>query len=998
MKKFILTALISVFCMSFSATTTWKGYREILSDYTVNASDILIIEPGALIKFASAAKLIVNGEIRSNGTVDNPVIFTFLYSGEPQWGGIIISSSLSNNEFIYTNFSFMYPDYLSNNAGITTTESNLNISFCRFTDCYGESGGALKINGGNVTVGNSYFYYNSANQGGAVSVLNNSLSPSSLTIDKCVFEQNTSTSDGGAIYIMDNYNSGNLTMNITGSDFMYNNGSNGGAIFYQNESKITGKISKCRFFGNTSGWGSAIYSTFMTSTPDNIPFQEFSNLLVYKNTSYIQSSVHIDMGLTQNPINLRFTNATIAYNIIMMAKSKQGNTSGIYIRSTGNFPAIENSTLWNNFDQTMAPSNYFIDDISSPLPDEIFSYCDIQDFSVSGTNFSLSPLFINPPVISESFNYDLEKYDLHESVFSPCVDSGHPYLYDPDGTRLNIGAYGGTPEAAKTYFYLTDDYTVPDNRAAILVADKGNFYMDTLALGVNSQLFIKAAESTDFYIRSLKTPTGKFDGFCSIEPLREREQSSLPAHNFNVSENLTLHNTRLYNITVKAQKLVNPSAVSINNLNLYADTLSTGTYGLEIVDQDYADIENSNFSGSIKGGISIVNSYKNDKSKARSGRITNNTVNFDTDISSKSGTEGRVGINITNTSADVEGNTINGGDAGIMMKSSTGGRLANNTVNFDTDITTKNEILYKTGILITDNSDPGEISGNKIVSHDGQSNSVTGIEINGSKADIMYNTISFENMSPAAMRAGIKIVNASDSVNIYNNTLYNTLQGFFILHGTGYQPVNIINNIYWSDQPTNLTINDTLGVKFFNNCFVDSTNVTGSGNIFVNPEFTLPWHSDYTLNSDSPCINAGMIIDGVHAFSAGKTVYYYGSAPDIGSEELYQELVTPPNVTTSVTGTNFTFSWDPVPGFFYEIYASDTPYGTFSPIGTTTNTYYTVSISSPKKFYYVLVTTDPSKSGSLIQAAATDQNSDKVKTGVQSDEHVKRIIRTRNKR
>jgi len=967
MKKILIPALISVVFISFSATTTWKGYKEILSDYTVNASDILIIEPGALIKFASAVKLIVNGEIKSNGTAEEPVTFTYLNSGEPQWGGIIISSSLSNNEFIYTNFSFMYPDYLSNNAGLTAAESNLNISFCRFTDCIGESGGALKIDGGSVTVSNSYFYYNSANQGGAVSILNNSLSPSLLTIDKCVFEQNTSTSDGGAIYIMDNYNSGNLTMNITGSDFMYNSGSSGGAIFYQNESKITGKISKCRFFGNTSGWGSAIYSMFMTSTPDNIPFQEFSNLLVYKNTSYIQSSVHIDMGLTQNPLNLRFTNATVAYNIIMLAKSKQGNTSGIYIRSTGNFPSIENTILWNNFDQSMAPSNYFIDDVSAPLPNDIFSYCDIQDYSDGGTNFSLGPLFINPPVVSESFDYDLDKYDMHESVFSPCVDSGHPYLYDPDGTRLNIGAYGGTPEAAKTYFYLTDDYTVPDNRAAILVADKGNFYMDTLTLGVNSQLFIKAVGSTEFYIRSLTTPTGKFDGFCSIEPLREREQSSLPAHNFTVSENLTLHNTKLYNITVKAQKLVNPSAVSINNLTLYADTLGTGTFGLELIDQDFAEVDNSSFSGTIKGGIKISSTFKSGNGKAASGRISNNTISFDADSATKSGTANRIGIDVTNVSADIEGNIIDGGDAGIMMKNGSGGRLSNNTVSFDTDTATKEDILYKTGILITDNSDPGEISGNKIVSRDGQSNSVTGIEINGSKADIMYNTISFENMSPAAVRAGIKIVNAADTVNVYNNTIYNTLQGFFILHGTGYRPVNIINNIYWSDQPTNLTINDTLGVRFFNNCFIDGTNITGEGNIFVNPEFNLPWHSDYTLSSASPCINAGMIIDGVHAFSAGKTVYYYGTAPDMGAYEFYQDMLAGPVVTTSVTGTDFTFSWDPYPGFgYYKVYASDDPFGTFIEVSHTADLFYTAPLSSAKKFYYVTATNDaPLKAGTV---------------------------------
>jgi len=129
-------------------------------------------------------------------------------------------------------------------------------------------------------------------------------------------------------------------------------------------------------------------------------------------------------------------------------------------------------------------------------------------------------------------------------------------------------------------------------------------------------------------------------------------------------------------------------------------------------------------------------------------------------------------------------------------------------------------------------------------------------------------------------------------------------------------------------------------------------------------------------------------------FDAGKAVYYYGSAPDIGSEELYQELTSPPNITTSVSGTNFTFSWDPVPGFFYEIYASDDPfnlpYGEYSSIGTTTNTSYTVPISTSKKFYYVIATTDPSKSGSIIQPEVTVTDK---KAEIKPDEPSKKKIR-----
>ena len=37
-----------------------------------------------------------------------------------------------------------------------------------------------------------------------------------------------------------------------------------------------------------------------------------------------------------------------------------------------------------------------------------------------------------------------------DSVTSPCIDAGDPSEKDPDGTRINMGAYGGTSEASKS--------------------------------------------------------------------------------------------------------------------------------------------------------------------------------------------------------------------------------------------------------------------------------------------------------------------------------------------------------------------------------------------------------------------------------------------------------------------------------------------------------------------------------------------------------------------
>jgi parallel beta-helix repeat protein len=950
--------------MLFAATFTWSGNEEITSDFTVGATDTLIIEPGTLVRFAPEVKLIINGEIRSLGTAAGPVSFTYLSGSDTQWGGVIISSMSMNNEFNYTNFSYMNPLFQTGFAGMTITESTVNMAYCRFTNNTGDlNGGAVKISGGSVTINDSYFYNNYAAEGGAVKIAGMSMNPCTVDINKCIFESNTGESTGGAIHIFDDYMSLSTTeINITFSDFISNSSGSGGAIFYQNEGFIDAEISKCRFISNSSSSGTAIYAAFMMTMPGNIPVQNFSNLLIYKNRGMIQSGIFIDMANTQNPSNLKFTNSTVAYNSVMMAKSKQDNTSGLYIRSNGNYPIIENTILWGNTDNSSVPSNFWIEDLTNPVLSDIFKYCDIENDSIGGTNLMLNPLFINPPLNSFMESFDIDKYDMHESVLSPCVNAGDPALNDPDGSRLNIGAYGGTFEAATSYYLITDDFNIPDNSSGVLSVDGGYLYLDSIKLGVNSHIYINSCENTEFFVKSLITqPPGKFDGYSSIEPLRVDAESPMISHSFTVSENLQLYKTKLYNIGLKVRKNANRTTVIVNGINSFSDTFNLYPFSLELVDPDYTVIENSKFSGCIEGGIRISTIYKSSSGENKAaGRLANNSISFDTDIASKDAKAvSRIGIETSSAHFDIEGNTIEGGDAGIAVKNNSGGRISNNSISFDTDIASKKDILYKTGIRVSDNSVSDEISYNRITSSDCENTNVTGIEINEGNASVMYNTISFDGSFPGAMRAGIKLVNPTDTVNVVNNTVFNTLQAFFIINSIAPVPINFINNIYWSDITPCLTVNDTTKVSFFNNCFIDSTGVTGKNNIFIYPELNAAWKGDFTLASTSPCINSGMIIDGVHSFSEGKTFYYYGNAPEMGAYEFFQDQLVPENITTSVNGTDFIFSWNYLPGYsYYKVYASETPYENFTCIASVSGLSYTASINSAMKFYYVTASTE----------------------------------------
>jgi len=74
-------------------------------------------------------------------------------------------------------------------------------------------------------------------------------------------------------------------------------------------------------------------------------------------------------------------------------------------------------------------------------------------------NIFADPLFADPEngdfhLKSEGGRWDGEKW-VHDSVTSPCIDAGDPeddYSNEPEpnGDRINMGAYGNTAEASKT--------------------------------------------------------------------------------------------------------------------------------------------------------------------------------------------------------------------------------------------------------------------------------------------------------------------------------------------------------------------------------------------------------------------------------------------------------------------------------------------------------------------------------------------------------------------
>ncbi|RKY55747.1 MAG: hypothetical protein DRP89_02660, partial [Candidatus Neomarinimicrobiota bacterium] len=236
-------------------------------------------------------------------------------------------------------------------------------------------------------------------------------------------------SNGGGIYC--NYGS---SPNLENLIIKGNQATNGGGIYCNNNSSPTLKYLRVNENQATNGGG--IYCA-SNSNPS------LRNVLINSNeASYAGGGIYCN---NSNP-NL--------INITMADNSANQFGGGIFLIS-GAVDSLLNSILWDN-----SPNQVFFAPGGSS--DSItVAYSDVQD-GESGIvtndngivnwgdgNIKYDPLFVNA-----------EYGDYHLQVTSPCLNAGDPasdYSNEPEpnGNRINMGAYGNTSEAAMPLLEFT---------------------------------------------------------------------------------------------------------------------------------------------------------------------------------------------------------------------------------------------------------------------------------------------------------------------------------------------------------------------------------------------------------------------------------------------------------------------------------------------------------------------------------------------------------------
>ena len=120
-----------------------EGYYE-LADNTIYRIPVeMIIQPGVTMAIGSNSSIVFDNRVDASGTVDKPIIFTWLEEGLP-WANIVILNKKSNGSIFHRctieNASNSYINGTAYPGAISTDEVEVMISDCTFRNIFGEDG------------------------------------------------------------------------------------------------------------------------------------------------------------------------------------------------------------------------------------------------------------------------------------------------------------------------------------------------------------------------------------------------------------------------------------------------------------------------------------------------------------------------------------------------------------------------------------------------------------------------------------------------------------------------------------------------------------------------------------------------------------------------------------------------------------------------------------------------------------------------------------------
>jgi hypothetical protein len=291
------------------------------------------------------------------------------------------------------------------------------------------------LDGFTITAGNANGSSHAIDGGGGMYNRN-----SSPTLTNCIFYGNSAYFGGGMCN--DNFSNPTLTNCTFSGNSAYKGLGQGGGMANSSSSPT---LINCTFSGNSAGWDGGGMWNYNSSNP------------TLTNCLFIGNSPDHNGGGVNNWLNCSPTLINCTFS---------GNSAG-YGSGMANWenctPTLINCIFWGNTSPMGGTSQIHDGVYNNKGCSTTVSYSDVQGGWPGETNMDTDPCFTDPDngdyhLMSEAgrWNPDCKTW-VQDNVTSPCIDAGdlispiglEPF---PSGGFVNMGAYGGTAKASKTYF------------------------------------------------------------------------------------------------------------------------------------------------------------------------------------------------------------------------------------------------------------------------------------------------------------------------------------------------------------------------------------------------------------------------------------------------------------------------------------------------------------------------------------------------------------------
>jgi parallel beta-helix repeat protein/predicted outer membrane repeat protein len=399
-----------------------------------------------------------------------------------------------------------YHDY---GGGLLNSSGNPTLINCTFTKNYGELGGGMCNISSSPILTNCRFTNNYAEFGAGMYNMHSppkvhSTRDSNSTLIDCTFDDNNAGLWGGGMF------NERSDSNLSNCAFNRNNARGMGAGMFNTESELA--MTDCTFSENTGGSGGGIYSEDNSSLiltkctfRDNVAevvfgggiCNEDANEIILANCTFSGNTAKRDGGgIFNRRSSSTLTNCIFNGNKAYGESTNTGKGGGLYAFGDAR---LNNCTFSGNWaQQGLAIFKYSLSDLrlidcilwdggneviqTGIRPNIIYS--NIQGDWEGEGNIEEDPLFVNPGYWADADDpnivvgpndpnavwvdgdYHLKsqagRWDpvsqswIFDDVTSPCIDAGDPNSPvgnepAPNGGRINMGAYGGTAEASKSF-------------------------------------------------------------------------------------------------------------------------------------------------------------------------------------------------------------------------------------------------------------------------------------------------------------------------------------------------------------------------------------------------------------------------------------------------------------------------------------------------------------------------------------------------------------------